>query len=401
LTIRREYEDAKRRVEKTLADGSSTDFYYNHEWQLLEEREFDAESDPIESHVYVWSARYIDAPILRDTHNDEGELQTSARVYYAGDANNNVTALLDSTGAVIERYVYTAYGSVTFYDSAWVNTHPSSLISNPFLYCGYFFDAETGNHLARHRFYNSALATWISRDPLLFDAGDMNLYCYVGNNPCNRLDPTGERDVTVTGWTFFIEVIPILWDKSKCPTTCEQWYGRGYDEDVIADRANELKKAIGGNIEIVARSSCGGAGGFSLTCDCRGTLNDPNAPTVVCVKKQGTCKTLEILEHELVHAGQIANGKPIDAAAELEAYRKSCEIEATHNCLQEKNCWSDQQLANWINQCAQRKVGGSLGPVNRSQIERGCRTLCQEWKRNNGMRNPLRAYDKLSDLWEK
>jgi len=188
LTIRREYVDEKRRVEKTLADGSSADFYYNHEWQLLEEREFDAESDPIESHVYVWSARYIDAPILRDTYNDEGALQTSARVYYAGDANNNATALLDSTGAVIERYVYTAYGSVTFYDSAWANTHPSSLISNPFLYCGYYFDAETGDMLARNRYYNTALATWLSRDPI---AADHNLYRYCGNNPVINTDPAG------------------------------------------------------------------------------------------------------------------------------------------------------------------------------------------------------------------
>jgi RHS repeat-associated protein len=186
-----EYDGQKRRVEKTFADGSSTDFYYNLEWQLLEEREFDAESGPIESHVYVWSVRYIDAPILRDTHNDEGELQTSDRVYYAGDANNNVTALLDSTGTVIERYVYTAYGSVTFYDSAWVNTHPSSLISNPFLYCGYFFDAETGNYLARNRYYNTALAAWISRDSKEYDAGDLNLYRYVGNHATIYTDPFG------------------------------------------------------------------------------------------------------------------------------------------------------------------------------------------------------------------
>src|SRR5262249_30094254 len=32
---------------------------------------------------------------------------------------------------------------------------------------------------------------WSSEDPLLFDAGDPNLYRYVGNSPTNYTDPSG------------------------------------------------------------------------------------------------------------------------------------------------------------------------------------------------------------------
>jgi RHS repeat-associated protein len=32
---------------------------------------------------------------------------------------------------------------------------------------------------------------WITKDPILFGSGQANLYVYVGNDPINRLDPSG------------------------------------------------------------------------------------------------------------------------------------------------------------------------------------------------------------------
>jgi len=148
------YDGSKRRIEKMLADDTSSAYYYNHEWQLLEERRFDAESDPVDSHVYVWSQRYIDAPVLRDTYDDEGVLDADARQYYTSDANHNVTAVLDYTGAVANRYVYTAYGTATVYSPTWTN--PSAPASDGPLYCGYFFDAESGLYHVRNRYYSSS-----------------------------------------------------------------------------------------------------------------------------------------------------------------------------------------------------------------------------------------------------
>ncbi len=45
----------------------------------------------------IWSPRYIDAPILRDTyHTVEGErvINLDDRLFYLGDANYNVTGLV-------------------------------------------------------------------------------------------------------------------------------------------------------------------------------------------------------------------------------------------------------------------------------------------------------------------
>jgi uncharacterized protein RhaS with RHS repeats len=38
---------------------------------------------------------------------------------------------------------------------------------------------------------------FITKDPILFNGGDTNLYVYVGNDPVNRIDPTGKDRVGV------------------------------------------------------------------------------------------------------------------------------------------------------------------------------------------------------------
>ena len=50
------------------------------------------------------------------------------------------------------------------------------------------FDAETGNDLARNRYYNIALATWVIPDPA---ESSPNLYEYCDGNPANETDPSG------------------------------------------------------------------------------------------------------------------------------------------------------------------------------------------------------------------
>ena len=39
--------------------------------------------------------------------------------------------------------------------------------------------------------YDPSIGRWLEEDPLSFEAGDANLYRYVGNGPTNAVDPTG------------------------------------------------------------------------------------------------------------------------------------------------------------------------------------------------------------------
>src|SRR5262249_15540088 len=52
-------------------------------------------------------------------------------------------------------------------------------------------DEETGLQLHGERYYDAKTGRWLSEDPAGFDAGDPNLYRYVGNNATNATDPSG------------------------------------------------------------------------------------------------------------------------------------------------------------------------------------------------------------------
>ena len=50
---------------------------------------------------------------------------------------------------------------------------------------------ELGIYDYRHRYYQPALGRFLQSDPTGFDAGDMNLFRYCGDDPVDRSDPMG------------------------------------------------------------------------------------------------------------------------------------------------------------------------------------------------------------------
>jgi len=105
----------------------------------------------------------------------------------------NVTALVNTSGTVLERYVYDPYGNVTIYEEDWSNTRSASAYDNAIRYCGYVFDNETGLYHVRHRSYHPALGRWLQRD-LSVQAqgeGEEGVYDYVGSCPTSWVDWRG------------------------------------------------------------------------------------------------------------------------------------------------------------------------------------------------------------------
>ena len=139
---------------------------------------------------YVWSPRYVDAPILRDTLDASGNLIQADRIFYLTDADNNVTAVMDyntgtGTWQVAARYSYDPYGNATeFYSNG-------DTIDNNILYAGYTYDAATGLYFDRARYYDPALNRFISRDPLGYAGSPINLYEYCDDDPLDATDPSG------------------------------------------------------------------------------------------------------------------------------------------------------------------------------------------------------------------
>jgi len=57
--------------------------------------------------------------------------------------------------------------------------------------CSRLIQLMIGIYDYRNRVYSPDLGRFIQTDPIRFDAGDGNIYRYVGNNPVNLIDPMG------------------------------------------------------------------------------------------------------------------------------------------------------------------------------------------------------------------
>ncbi len=113
--------------------------------------------------------------------------------FYTHDALYNVTSMVDeATDSAVERYAYSPYGEATVLDASFTAVSGnSSDFDNELLYTGRRIDPATGLQLNRNRFYHQQLGRWVSRDPIGYDGGDMNLYGYVGPKIITLLDPFG------------------------------------------------------------------------------------------------------------------------------------------------------------------------------------------------------------------
>jgi RHS repeat-associated protein len=168
---------------------------------VLETRETATESDQPESlqpeYQCLWSPRYIDAAVLRDANTDADGTCDDERIYYLGDANFNVTTLVDTDGDAIERYLYEPYGVLTVMDGSFASRSASSY-DNPYTFTGRRLDAETGLYYYRHRFLTAELGRFVSRDLIGYQDG-LALYVFVHNNPLNSRDPLGQQTSNQNG----------------------------------------------------------------------------------------------------------------------------------------------------------------------------------------------------------
>jgi len=210
-----QYDGRHRRIVKLLPNGENwkrTDYYYNTSWQVIEERYNGSVGDKTtaatqEKAQYVWDTRYIDAPVVRwyDLNDDDDYGDDNEVLYYTNDANMNVTALVNTSGTVVERYQYDAYGKVTFLDGSWnlqENGDVDGIASNygnAILFCGYRYDPETGLDCVRHRFYHPTLGRMSQRDKEGYLQG-MSLYEHVLSNPIGWVDPAGLKSKCLTEW---------------------------------------------------------------------------------------------------------------------------------------------------------------------------------------------------------
>ena len=176
-----------------LPPGTTNYLYYTSSWQLIEVRTGGTAAANVTVQM-VWSAAYINAPVLQDAYSG-GVIQPNSRLYFTQDANWNTTAVVgyDSTTQtwnVVQRYVYSPYGNITILNPDFT-TAPSGtvpMVNN--LYQGMPLDPVTGLYYERARWYSASLGTWISQDPAGYING-ADTYQFVGSDPVRSVDPNG------------------------------------------------------------------------------------------------------------------------------------------------------------------------------------------------------------------
>ena len=226
------YDCMGRRFRKVVTNGGidndpslngTTDFYYDN-WQVIEEH--DGSDNILRQYVY---GVYIDEPLVIDDRSggitiaDLNDGTGAERLFYHQNTRFSTLALTNSAGAIVEGYLYDAYGLQTVFTAGAngvvdfggddvLNQYGVSAVWNPYLFTGRRYDPETGWYYYRTRYFDSRAGRFITRDTIGMWRDSTNLgngYAYVGNNPFTSFDPMGLKGHNLKmkkfcpkGWEF-------------------------------------------------------------------------------------------------------------------------------------------------------------------------------------------------------
>jgi RHS repeat-associated protein len=127
-----------------------------------------------QTHLYLYGTA-VDQVLADET--------PTSMVWALADRLGTVSDLVDNSGNVVNHITYDSFGRLV--------SESAPTFDFRYGYTGREQDDETGLEYYRARYYDSAVGRFISEDPIGFEAGDTNIYRYVGNNAVNAIDPSG------------------------------------------------------------------------------------------------------------------------------------------------------------------------------------------------------------------
>ncbi len=210
------YDALGRPVKRTLTGTGSIDqtptyYVYDGDKPILE---YKANGNLAGLNVY---GKGIDEILMR---SDYVVVPAGQRYFYQQNHQGSVTHLTDSTGAVIEKYSYDAFGKTT------TTTMTGASYNNRFKFTGRELLPVFSVYEYRARIYHPGLGRFMSEDPKGFDAGDYNLFRYCGNDPVDRTDPMGldfyQRGGSEGDWSKFNTAIAYMSENREAAAMVRQ-----------------------------------------------------------------------------------------------------------------------------------------------------------------------------------
>ncbi|APV38890.1 type IV secretion protein Rhs [Pseudomonas frederiksbergensis] len=166
------YDAFGRRISKTV-DGKTTEFFWQGDHLI-------AESSREHYRSYVYEPGTFRPLAMLDGKGPD----QACPFYYQLDHLGTPQELTDYSGDIVWSATYNAYGQVTR-----LAFGGGEQLEQPLRFQGQYFDAESGLHYNRHRYYDPEVGRYLTPDPIKL-AGGLNQYQYTPN-PTGWVDPLG------------------------------------------------------------------------------------------------------------------------------------------------------------------------------------------------------------------
>ena len=193
-TVEYEYNINDRRISKTVKDGSGTvtdqEFYaWDNDHNTLK---IGADGTVEATNLYGPSVDMIFAS--EDAVGEVLWAVTDNQNTVRDIANFDETIGDNGDTTIVASREYDIFGNLI----AVTGSDLSASEAIPAGYTARYWDPDAELYYYRARWYDPAIGRFISEDPLGFDAGDVNVQRYVGNNTPNSIDPSGLSLVALT-----------------------------------------------------------------------------------------------------------------------------------------------------------------------------------------------------------
>ncbi|MGA2175353.1 MAG: RHS repeat-associated core domain-containing protein [Verrucomicrobiota bacterium] len=132
---------------------------------------------------------------------DNTSLVTPPSFYHA-DGNGNITMLINSSQAIVAKYLYDAFGNM-------LSKSGSLADANVYRFSSKEWHANSGLVYYLYRYYDPNLQRWLNRDPLE-EAGGQNLYQFTANAPVDFADTDGNAPILTQPPQFFWPTNPMV-----------------------------------------------------------------------------------------------------------------------------------------------------------------------------------------------